>query len=111
MRIDRLLVVPTKELMDEHNDNALGLFPGRNHVMISGTTIVPIRRQNGSSEQHNNLIGPEMTYNYASTGVPKQKLKLRIGVPVMAIRNVVRPYLLNGKMFVLSEIKRRVLKI
>ena len=34
------------------------------------------------------LISPEMTYNYAPTAVPPHILDLKVGVPVMVIRNV-----------------------
>lgn len=80
-------------------------------MLISALTIVPIRRQDGSCEQQNNLIGPVITYDYSPTGVPKHKLGHKIGVPVMVIRNLLHPYALSGKMFVASGIERRILCI
>ena len=56
-------------------------------------------------------INPELTYTYTPNGVPPHILELKIGVPVMVIRNVLHPYLVNGAMFVLKSFKRNVLCI
>lgn len=111
VRLDRLMVVPTNQLVDLHKKNALELFPGCKHMLRSVAKIVPLRSSNGRIAQIDNLIGPELAYYYAPTGVLEHILELKVCVPVMVTRNALHPHLLNGKLFVISGIERRILKI
>ena len=55
------------------------------------------------------MMSPELTYNFPPTGVPPHNLILKIGIPVMVIRNVLHPHLCNGKMYVVKKFSRRVI--
>ncbi|KAI0560144.1 ATP-dependent DNA helicase RRM3 [Gracilaria domingensis] len=109
VRPDRLIVAPTNQLVDEHNQAALRIFPGRKYHLPSATTMEPMRSPDGDRIQ--TVLGPEVTYNYAPTGVPPHNLFLKVGVPVMVIRNVLHPHLVNGKMFVVTGVSRRCVGI
>ena len=87
------------------------MFPGTELTFRSSTRIEKIRNSQSTQEHPAEIISPELTYNYAPTGVPPHLLKLKIGVPVMVIRNVLHPHLVNGKMFVVKKFTRKVLVI
>ena len=126
--LDRIIVCPTNSLVNQHNERALEMFPGRLLHFRSSTSIEPVRRQQPQAQQQSQAnqqqhhlavtssptiepINPELTYTYTPTGVPPHILELKIGVPVMVIRNVLHPHLVNGAMFVLKSFKRNVLSI
>ena len=108
---NRLIVCSTNACVDEHNENALRMFPGEKFISRSATRIEKVRHVSLDDEHPSEVIVPEMTYNYAPTGVPPHMLQLKIGVPVMVIRNVLHPYLVNGAIFVVKKITRRVLHV
>ena len=74
------------------------------------TKFQPVRRQ-GSSASSSPIITPELTYSYAPRGVPPHKLQLKVVAPVMVIRNVRRPDLLNCNMFVVKRHTTRLLEV
>ena len=108
--LDRLVMASTNNLVNEHNEKALESFPGQQFELLSATKVQPIRRQ-GSSGRSAPIITPELTYSYAPTGVPPHKIQLKVGAPVMVIRNVRHPDLLNGKMFVVKRHITRLLEV
>lgn len=57
------------------------------------------------------LIFPELTYSYAPKEFPLHILMLKIGFPVMIIRNFLHPRLLNVKIFVVKHITKRLLYV
>ena len=126
--LERIIVCPTNSLVDEHNERALDMFPGRLLNFRSSTSIEPVRRQQPQAQQQSQAnqqqhhlavtssptiepINPELTYTYTPTGVPPHILELKIVVPVMVIRNVLYPHLVNGSMFVFKSFMRNVLCI
>ena len=107
VRLNRLLVAPTNSLVDEHNYKALDMFPGDSFSLSSATRLEKTRRTNNT--ESDGILLPEMTYNYCPTGVPPHNLILKKGVPVMVIRNVLHPHLVNGKIFIVTGHSRRCL--
>ena len=98
------------KLVNEHNQRVLDAFSGSERVFRSATKIESIRGDDADSEGGmQEMMSPELTYNFAPTGVPPHNLILKIGVPVMVIRNVLHPHLCNGKMYVVKKFSRRVI--
>lgn len=56
-------------------------------------------------------VVPEMTYQFNPSGVPLHRPILKRGVPVMIIRNVLFPDLVNGKMFNVERITRKAVRL
>ena len=71
------------------------MFPGTKMTFRSSTHIEKIRNSQSSQEHSAEIISLELIYNYAPTGVPLHLLQLKIGVPVMVIRNVLYLHLVN----------------
>ena len=123
--LDRIIVCPTNSLVNEHNERALDMFPGRLLNFRSSTSIELVRPQPPQAQQAHQQqqqlavtpsptiepIDPELTYTYTPTGIPPPILELKIGVPVIVIQNVLHPHLVNGAMFVLKSFKRNFLCI
>ncbi|KAI0559297.1 hypothetical protein FGB62_159g06 [Gracilaria domingensis] len=109
VRLDPLIVAPTNQLVDEHNQAALRIFPGSKYHLPSATTVEPMRSPYGDRIQ--TVLGPEVTYNYVTTGVHPHNLLLKVGVPDIVIGNVLHPHLVNGKMFVVTVVPRRSVRI
>lgn len=54
---------------------------------------------------------PEITYQFYPSGVPAHRLKLKKGVPVMVIRSLLHPDLVNGKLLVVQSHSRSYLSV
>ena len=99
------MVAPTNSLVDEHNMKAFQMFPGDIFNLSSATRLEKTRRTNNT--EADGILLPKMTFNYCPTGVPPQKIFLKKGVPVMIIRDVLQPHLVNVKIFVVAGHSRR----
>ena len=72
--------------MNEHNQRTLDPFPNSQRVFRSATKIESKRGDDADSEGGmQEIMSPELTYNFATTGVPPHNLILKIGVPIMVI--------------------------
>lgn len=111
VKLNHLIVTTTNQLSETHNYNALEYFPGRMYELKSATTIVLNWGTKGEKCSAYIIIGPELTYNYASTGVPHQHLKLKLDFSVFVIENVLHLHLLKGKMFIVTSIYRTVIRL
>lgn len=110
VNLGTMMVCPTNALVNEHNDRALDSFPGEEFTLFSYTSVDPHRSVEGREQNpESSYVVPEMTHRFCPTGVPPHHLKLKIGAPVMVIRNVLHPHIVNGKMFVVKSHTRRCL--
>ncbi|XP_076929112.1 uncharacterized protein LOC143593337 [Bidens hawaiensis] len=83
---DRAILAPTNEIVDEINDSLLKFFPGDEVEYLSSDTIC-------SSEYINDMVdaalySPELLNGLRISGLPNHKLVLKVGVPVMLLRNL-----------------------
>jgi len=105
--LDIILICARHSLVNEHNETALRIFPGPLPILRSATRIDKAR---GSNTEHD-IIQSEFTYKYAPTGIPSHELQLKKGVPILVIRNVLHPYLLNEATFVVKHVTRKLVYI
>jgi hypothetical protein len=89
-----------------HRYKAFKLFPG--HVItLTAITELDQVRSNPAVKNHSanpEAVLPEIATHMAPTGVPLHKLCLKIGAPVMIIRNVCHPHLLNGRVLIVKAL-------
>ncbi|XP_076937618.1 uncharacterized protein LOC143605352, partial [Bidens hawaiensis] len=83
---DRAILAPTNEIVDEINDSLLKFFPNDEIEYLSSDTIC-------SSEYINNtvdtaLYSPELLNGLRIFRLSNHKLVLKVGVPVMLLRNL-----------------------
>jgi PIF1-like helicase len=107
--VDRMLLASVNSKVDEHLEEALKLFPGHLITLTAITELDQVRSNpavdnNGANPE---AVLPEMAIHMAPTGVPLHKLRLKIGAPVMIIRNVCHPQLVNGRVLIVKRFTTR----
>ena len=107
VELSGMIVAGTNGLVDEHNEALLERFPGP-RIILNGVTRVERSSHAGDEPGALNpqAVLPEVAYGYAPTGLPRHKLEVKIGVPLMIIRTVMHPDLVNGKVLILARFKR-----
>ncbi|XP_026396378.1 uncharacterized protein LOC113291011 [Papaver somniferum] len=77
--LNRALITPLNEHVDKLNDRVVSMFPGEEHTYYS-FDYVEDDFQNLYLQEHLNGIAPG--------GLPPHELKLKLGAPIMLLRNV-----------------------
>ncbi|XP_076905569.1 uncharacterized protein LOC143561338 [Bidens hawaiensis] len=83
---DRAILAPTNEIVDEINDSLLKFFPGDEVEYLSSDTICSSEYINDTVDTA--LYSPELLNGLRISGLPNHKLVLKVGVPVMLLRNL-----------------------
>jgi hypothetical protein len=91
----------------------LDSFPGTLIKTTGVTEVVKVRAQavycpNG---QNAHAMLPELAQNVAPTEVPLHEFEFKIGAPVMIIRNVLYPHLVNGRVMTIARFTPRCMFI
>ncbi|XP_076894771.1 uncharacterized protein LOC143547165 [Bidens hawaiensis] len=79
------LLAPTNEVVEEVNDRLLSMFPGKEEY-LSSDSICP--DENVRDTLQENLYSPDVLNGLKISGMPNHKLVLKVGVPIMLLRNV-----------------------
>ena len=82
---EKAILAPTNEVVDTINDHLLKTFPGEEFVYLSCDNIDKTER--GSAIDHS-VFSPEFINGLKFSGVPNHKLALKVGVPIMLLRNI-----------------------
>ncbi|XP_076911633.1 uncharacterized protein LOC143569658 [Bidens hawaiensis] len=83
---NREILAPTNEIVDEINDSLLKFFPGDEVEYLSSDTICSSEYINDTVDT--TLYSPELLNGLRISRLPNHKLVLKVGVPVMLIRNL-----------------------
>jgi ATP-dependent DNA helicase PIF1 len=90
----RAILAPTLEVVDEINNYVLSLMPGDAKEYLSCDTV---SRCDGDAVVDHRWITTEFLNGIKCSGLPNHKLILKVGVPVMLLRNIdVSSGLCNG---------------
>jgi ATP-dependent DNA helicase PIF1 len=91
---DRAILAPTLEVVEEINDYVLSLIPGDFKEYLSCDTVLKI---DGNSTLDHRWITSEFLNDIKCSGLPNHKLIIKVGVPIMLLRNIdVSSGLCNG---------------
>jgi ATP-dependent DNA helicase PIF1 len=91
---DRAILAPTLEIVDQINDYVLSMMPGEGTEYLSCDSVT---RVDSDTAIDHRWITTEFLNEIKCSGLPNHKLILKIGVPVMLLRNVdVSSGLCNG---------------
>ncbi|PIA26472.1 hypothetical protein AQUCO_09300050v1 [Aquilegia coerulea] len=82
---DRCILTPTNDCVDSVNHAVLSRIPTTSRIYASADTVSPVSES--SIEQDLNY-SMEYLNNLEVSGVPNHLLELKVGVPVMLIRNI-----------------------
>jgi ATP-dependent DNA helicase PIF1 len=91
---DRAILAPTLEVVEEIKDYVLSLIPDDFKEYLSCDSVLKI---DGNSTIDHCWITTEFLNNIKCSGLPNHKLIIKIGVPIMLLRNIdVSSGLCNG---------------
>ena len=105
--LDRSILACKNDIVMQLNSELLQLFPGEEHVLLSADSV---EFDDAGMNEHQPYT-PEFLNSLVSSALPLAHLKLKVGCPVMLLRNM-DPLkgLCNGTRLRVSEIRRKVLK-
>ncbi|XP_022014481.1 uncharacterized protein LOC110913979 [Helianthus annuus] len=81
----RAILAPTNEVVDSINTQLLDSMPGEDKIYLSSDTLFESEQQ---SELNMALFPPDVLNNLRLSGLPNHKLVLKVGAPVMLLRNI-----------------------
>lgn len=82
---ERAILAPKHEVVAEINDRLLSMFPGEEKEYLSSDSLCPSEYVNDQFDE--SLYSPDVLNGLKVSGLPNHKLVLKVGVPVMLLRN------------------------
>ena len=99
---ERAILAPTHDSVDTVNDFVLSLIPGEEHEYLSFDSTVP---SDENSAVQADWFTPEFLNDMKCSGIPNHRLRLKIGVLVMLLRNIDQANeLCNGTRLLINEL-------
>ncbi|KAI3735079.1 hypothetical protein L6452_14567 [Arctium lappa] len=108
MLCDRAIVCPKNNIADEINDLILDMLPGQKSVYLSVDSVIPHANEKGDTEI---LYPPEYLNLLNFNGFPKHRLELKVGAPIMLLRNINQlAGLCNGTRMIVTQLLPRIIE-
>ena len=105
---ERAIVTPTNTIVHEINKFAVNLIPGKAVTYRSHDTICPT---NENADSLSVLYPAEMLNSLNFSGLPTHELVLKIGMPVMLMRNFNQTYgLCNGTRLIITNLFGKIIE-
>ncbi|KAJ0513582.1 putative DNA helicase [Helianthus annuus] len=106
---ERAILAPTNEVVDEINDRLLSLIPGDGKEYLSSDSICESENLQKGFDQR--LYSPDVLNGLKISGLPHHRLVLKVGVPIMLLRNIdQRNGLCNGTRLKVLMLGSRVIE-
>ncbi|KAK1424399.1 hypothetical protein QVD17_19728 [Tagetes erecta] len=83
---ERAILAPKNEVVQEINDRLLEMFPGEEKEYLSSDSICPTELLPDNFDA--SLYSPDILNGIKVSGMPNHRLVLKVGVPVMLLRNI-----------------------
>ncbi|XP_021974960.1 uncharacterized protein LOC110870069 [Helianthus annuus] len=104
----RAILAPTNEVVDSINKKLLESQPGEEKVYFSSDSLCQSEEE---SELNMALFPPDVLNNLRLSGLPNYKLVLKLGAPVMLLRNIDQANgLCNGKCLQITKLGKVVIE-
>ncbi|XP_022032832.1 ATP-dependent DNA helicase PIF1-like [Helianthus annuus] len=104
----RAILVPTNEVVDSINKELLESLPSEEKVYFSSDSLCQSEEE---SELNMALFPPDVLNNLRLSGLPNHKLVLKVGAPVMLLRNIDQANgLCNGTRLQITKLKKVVIE-
>jgi len=105
---DRAILAPTNAIVELVSDYVLSLMPGDEKTYLSCDSTC---NANSSIGGPGDIHTPEFLNTISASGLPNHVLKLKVGVPVMLLRNVDQTLgLCNGTRLIITKMGKYVLE-
>lgn len=82
---ERSILAPTHDDVDIVNEHLLSIIPGEEKVYLSSDSIC---KSDMIADTQDDIYPPEYLNSVRISGLPNHKLKVKVGVPVMLLRNI-----------------------
>ncbi|CAH9101757.1 unnamed protein product [Cuscuta epithymum] len=104
----RAILAPRNDVVDTINDYMISLMPGEMKTYLSFDRPCS---QNGTLGSADDVHTPEFLNTINASGIPNHKLCLKVGVPIMLIRNIDQSNgLCNGTRLIVTQMGTHVLE-
>lgn len=105
---DKAIVCPKNETVDEINKEVLSLVKGETKTYLSSDEVIPLGRDGAATEL---LYPPEYLNTLKFTGLPPSNLTLKVGTPIMLIRNInLGSGLCNGTRMIVTQLLSKLIE-
>nr|XP_043616300.1 ATP-dependent DNA helicase PIF1-like [Erigeron canadensis] len=106
---EKAILAPTNEVVKKINDKVMEMLPGEEKVYLSSDSIC---KQDNPSNSNLDLYTPDFFNKVELSGLPNHKLCLKVGVPVMLLRNVDQTAgLCNGTRLLVRRLGKHVIEV
>ncbi|GKF17752.1 ATP-dependent DNA helicase PIF1-like protein, partial [Tanacetum coccineum] len=106
---ERAILAPTHEVVEVINDHLLDLIPSKEKVYYSSDSIC---ESEGLDDNFNeSLYSPDVLNGLKLSGIPNHRLALKVGAPVMLLRNIDQSTgLCNGTRLRITKLGKRCIE-
>ncbi|KAI3710182.1 hypothetical protein L2E82_39956 [Cichorium intybus] len=106
---ERAILAPKHEVVQEINDRLLSFFPGDEKEYLSSDSLCESDCVHDQFDER--LYSPDVLNGLKVSGLPNHKLVLKVGVPVMLLRNIdQKSGLCNGTRLQVISLGNRVIE-
>ncbi|XP_050915005.1 uncharacterized protein LOC127129950 [Lathyrus oleraceus] len=103
----RDILAGTIETVDIINQYVLGFIPGEEKEYLSSDSVDTF---DGEGNEAFDVLTPEFLNTLTTSGLPNHKIKLKIGTPIMLLRNIDQPEgLCNGTRLIVTRLANHVI--
>ncbi|XP_072062080.1 uncharacterized protein [Arachis hypogaea] len=104
----RTILTPTLDIVEEVNNHLMAIIPGGKKLYLSSDSIC---MDEGNMKIQLDLYDPELLNSINYSGLPSHKLILKVGVPVMLLRNIDQSSgLCNGTRLQVRKLENHVIE-
>ncbi|XP_035845795.1 uncharacterized protein LOC110943194 [Helianthus annuus] len=83
---ERAILAPKNEVVQQINDRLLAIFPGDEKEYLSSDSICQSDHVHDNFDER--LYSPDVLNGLKLSGLPNHKLVLKVGIPIMLLRNI-----------------------
>ncbi|XP_050878450.1 uncharacterized protein LOC127082252 [Lathyrus oleraceus] len=104
----RAILAGTIETVDIINQYVLGFIPGEEKEYLSSDSVDTF---DGEGNEAFDVLTPEFLNTLTTSSLPNHKIKLKIGTPIMLLRNIDQPEgLCNGTRLIVTRLANHVIE-
>lgn len=105
---ERAILAPTHDVVEKVNEYMLSLIPGDEKIYLSSDSIC---KSYGNKNANEEIYSSDFLSSIKCSGLPNHKLRLKVGVPIMLLRNIDQSSgLCNGTRLVVTQLGNHIIE-